>query len=723
MSPKKNTSQEKLNPYHEASSPFLDKLIFESEDTDIAERQEFDTDGQHLKTPFLYALDSRTDKVQEPLGMQNLDELQIEEEAEYNAPDPDREAPEIIDLKNARRWRKKVDVVIRKRFKLSGPSLYKKVRYLTQVKFAASLPRSALAEILLNLFLLPDQPSVLIRSILRHHHKSHLAEGITDEPIMQKQMDRLRTFIKEQIKAGYFVYSRAFDTETITPRRLIAKNLAGYTTSSSSRSGRRVLLHIPVNVEVLLHEACHFYTHSAFRSEALKMSNRFFRGMRLSEVLLEGLTEHFTQQIMEANVTDFGPLEVKAYQPYVKAIQHLIAPLTVKEVEDACFRGSKNAVERLIKAVKLGTKAYPLLVPGFALEKEGPEDFAGDTGMHEQESEDLPDELNEAEQFSEDWGEGEDEMTSIKDWVSSYDYNEEEEFTDSLMDQWQETMEEEQDWEEDDIEDDYALFEAETAINIRRAIRRNGRWGRKLGWLDQKDAIKAFLKNATGVASISTDEDFAISVAKWQEQKGLGVDGIVGPKTWRRLKQDLKTSGEEKADAHLNRFLLKYEGEPKKERRFTKNDKEFLTDYIDYNIINSIATVDRSRGRILDWEIQYRDGRKKKLDVSKIPITYKPSARLPRLGPVDYYIKRDDGFIYPIFDGKVSFSAVQTPTIVRMRSYLYVKVKALKDLWDLGMLTGFFAGLVSKLGGTIPKIGTVEVLTKDPAALKILKNL
>ena len=71
-------------------------------------------------------------------------------------------------------------------------------------------------------------------------------------------------------------------------------------------------------------------------------------------------------------------------------------------------------------------------------------------------------------------------------------------------------------------------------IDIERAVRLNRYYGRRLRWEAQQDRILRLL----GFHDPDPDEStFAKAVARWQaDRQGLTPDGIIGPKTWRRMR-------------------------------------------------------------------------------------------------------------------------------------------------------------------------------------------
>lgn len=77
----------------------------------------------------------------------------------------------------------------------------------------------------------------------------------------------------------------------------------------------------------------------------------------------------------------------------------------------------------------------------------------------------------------------------------------------------------------------------EPKINMARAIARNRHYGKALGWAIHFNLINPLL-GFTNYSPIETV--FAQGVARWQSQQpGLTPDGILGPNTWQRMRQQL----------------------------------------------------------------------------------------------------------------------------------------------------------------------------------------
>jgi peptidoglycan hydrolase-like protein with peptidoglycan-binding domain len=70
---------------------------------------------------------------------------------------------------------------------------------------------------------------------------------------------------------------------------------------------------------------------------------------------------------------------------------------------------------------------------------------------------------------------------------------------------------------------------AAAPIDLDRAVRLNRGYAQSLGWQPEFDRIVALL----GFTNYTPDErNFAETVARWQQSRGLPVDGVVGPTTW-----------------------------------------------------------------------------------------------------------------------------------------------------------------------------------------------
>ncbi|MBL0133773.1 MAG: hypothetical protein IPP79_07110 [Chitinophagaceae bacterium] len=84
------------------------------------------------------------------------------------------------------------------------------------------------------------------------------------------------------------------------------------------------------------------------------------------------------------------------------------------------------------------------------------------------------------------------------------------------------------------------------SINTENAIQLNRKYGVTLGWATLYDKINDILLSYSGLESVSLSESaFSEALAKWQKAQGFNssdCDGILGPKTWARMKQLLSNT-------------------------------------------------------------------------------------------------------------------------------------------------------------------------------------
>lgn len=73
------------------------------------------------------------------------------------------------------------------------------------------------------------------------------------------------------------------------------------------------------------------------------------------------------------------------------------------------------------------------------------------------------------------------------------------------------------------------------------AISGNRRWGTQLGWLPVASDICTQILNAPPSDGMSAE--FAWAVYEWQDdQVRLGADGVIGPRTWHRMRRRLRNT-------------------------------------------------------------------------------------------------------------------------------------------------------------------------------------
>jgi hypothetical protein len=272
-------------------------------------------------------------------------------------------------------------------------------------------------------------------------------------------------------------------------------------------------------------------------------------------------------------------------------------------------------------------------------------------------------------------------------------------------------------------------------IDYTKAVRLNRYYRKALSWDKEYPRILRLLGYTT--TPPPDEEAFAQQVAFWQRGQGFegkDIDGIIGKTTWARMQSAINATQTQKSPlvcSAINgqaRYLLKYEGSPGKERCITLDDDEFRKNFVSLNIDEYRSTIDRASGKIIRFELNYTDGRKKLFDpveMTSIPIMYKFSAgaRVAQPHFLDYFLMKKDGFIYEVFDGKIRYSIKLSPNIARVWSDLLVRARALKDLWDLGFITAQFAMIIGSYGQALSTIKSVQQRAFDPTALKLLESM
>lgn len=94
------------------------------------------------------------------------------------------------------------------------------------------------------------------------------------------------------------------------------------------------------------------------------------------------------------------------------------------------------------------------------------------------------------------------------------------------------------------------------AVRVDDAVRKNRFYAASLGW-----GARIFdVQQALGFKDVSPDERLlAESVARWQATRGLSVDGVIGPRTWRALKAVLQPSSAASSPAPAGKLMTAYD--------------------------------------------------------------------------------------------------------------------------------------------------------------------
>jgi hypothetical protein len=275
-------------------------------------------------------------------------------------------------------WRRRVDAAVRAHYRLGGAGVgAAQVDFVDAAEFARRYPTREIEETLLNLFLAhgTDHRSRFYHLLDHNHHPFHVTGATTT-----RDVDDLRAFVRRGIGQGYFEgQTRELDVTTgarfpvfrVAPGELIAEHVGGVTDiASATRTGRRITMQVGAYIDTLTHEICHFYVSNAFRDMAERRTDggEYLRGARIRQILHEGFTEYFAQQVMEANASTLGPSTGVSYPDEVRVVWDLVVTLGEATVRAAYFGGESPAVARVSAAIDVYKDTHPdLLVPDFVV--------------------------------------------------------------------------------------------------------------------------------------------------------------------------------------------------------------------------------------------------------------------------------------------------------------------------------------------------------------------
>jgi len=271
-----------------------------------------------------------------------------------------------------RQWRQRVDRAVRRQFRLRGTGLSGgRVRFVDEATFGQLFPASQLEEHLLTIFLdYGDDGRYRPGQILDYNREPYYIAGFTSTTYT-----RLQAFIRDGVRAGEFVgQTREYDVTTgarfppfrIKPGELVAEFVAGVTSITGPRAGRRVVMQEGASVRTLVHETCHFYISDRFRNMALGRPDggEFLGGTRISQILLEGFAEYFARDVMATNAAQFGPPPGQAYETEVIQVRRIAATLGRSVLERAYFHGDARAIRQVEAALDAYKDTHEdLLVP------------------------------------------------------------------------------------------------------------------------------------------------------------------------------------------------------------------------------------------------------------------------------------------------------------------------------------------------------------------------
>lgn len=135
------------------------------------------------------------------------------------------------------------------------------------------------------------------------------------------------------------------------------------------------------------------------------------------------------------------------------------------------------------------------------------------------------------------------------------------------------------------------------------------------------------------------------------------------------------------------------------------DDREFIENYVDSNILNATTQVTIDTGTYDTIEVYYKDGRHISLRRDQIPNPNKRARRFMNATLFsDFEKHEDDGFIYPCFLGTVLFGEKLAPNLTSLRvqfDAIAEELAKLRGLTNIGAAFGSIMGMYSSVVGSL----------------------
>jgi hypothetical protein len=148
-------------------------------------------------------------------------------------------------------------------------------------------------------------------------------------------------------------------------------------------------------------------------------------------------------------------------------------------------------------------------------------------------------------------------------------------------------------------------------------------------------------------------------------------------------------------------------------RKIQLDDREFHSDYIDFNIRNATVDVDLDTGDWAEMTVYYVDGRTKTFKRAELPTTfYHGQGRRSRgVGAVllDSFERHDDDeFIYPVYKGTVMLTPYLAPNLTSLRDQAEENSRELVRLRKLAFVTGEFLNIMGLYGIAVGELHSIR---------------
>jgi Domain of unknown function (DUF4157) len=262
--------------------------------------------------------------------------------------------------------------------------------------------------------------------------------------------------------------------------------------------------------------------------------------------------------------------------------------------------------------------------------------------------------------------------------------------------------------------------EQEEAFALDGRKRNDKRYAWSLGRQDKARIQENGIK--TGELSRELQYEVTVKIRFFEGEAKRAYLQTIGPALAEFLEQSVEILAEASGgqttqkltcDDPKSPFLLEYEGEPAKARcTNVTTDPEFNEGLFDRHISSAVgvavegttwANVEYDRFKVM--LVKYRNGSSEYFmldDIGNFRYGGGSSVHL-----VDKFLKRKNGLLYPVYNGRITFSEVLTPNIIKYKNRLKYQIIEMRDLYDLLQVGGMFASIVGSYGAVsgTPKSG------------------
>jgi hypothetical protein len=164
-----------------------------------------------------------------------------------------------------------------------------------------------------------------------------------------------------------------------------------------------------------------------------------------------------------------------------------------------------------------------------------------------------------------------------------------------------------------------------------------------------------------------------------------------------------QTSQNVTCDISQKQFVLEYEGEPAKTRCMDiRTDPEYAN-LFDANIASAVGyAVEGTTWENVEYDrfnvmlVKYKNGTSEYFMLDDVPNFY--YGHTSRILREPTYLKRTNGLVYPIFQGRIYFHEMLTPNMLAYKNGLKYQIKELQDLFTLLQTAGAFASIIGAYG-------------------------